>query len=115
MTNLEAIAILEDMKVKIDIPNAAVTQRKRNEALEMAIRALTNDEYVDAIMNEVMKKISVPTLSGDPVLPKVVLEEMKKPGDVEIPMRSFMRRNFDPFSACEFNAGEERRRRKENG
>lgn len=56
MNNLEAIAILEDMKVKIDIPNAAVTQRKRNEALEMAIRSLTNDECVDAIMNEVCKK-----------------------------------------------------------
>lgn len=118
MTNIEAIAILEDMKVKIDIPNAAVTQRKRNEALEMAIRALTNDEYVDAIMNEVMKKISVPVQSDDPVLPKVVLDEtlhLEKPGDVEIPMHSFMRRNFDPFSVCEFKAGEERRRRKENG
>jgi hypothetical protein len=47
----------------------------------------------------------------------VVLEEtlhLGKPGDVEIPMRSFMRRHFDPFSVCEFNAGEERRRRKEN-
>jgi hypothetical protein len=117
MTNIEAIEILDSMKVKIDIPNAAVTQRKRNEALEMAIRSLTNDECVDAIMNEVCKKISVPVPSGYPVLPKTVLEEMPhpgKPGDVEIPMRSFMRRHFDPFSVCEFNAGEERRRRKEN-
>jgi hypothetical protein len=117
MTNIEAIEILDSMKVKIDIPNAAVTQRKRNEALEMAIQALVNDEYVDAIMNEVCKKISVHAQSDDPVLPKVVLEEMphpEKPGDVEIPMRSFMRRHFDPFSVCEFNAGEERRRRKEN-
>jgi hypothetical protein len=117
MTNIEAIEILDSMKVKIDIPNAAVTQQKRNEALEMAIRSLTNAECVDAIMNEVCKKISVPVQSGYPVLPKVVLEEMPhpgKPGDVEIPMRSFMRRHFDPFSVCEFNAGEERRRRKEN-
>lgn len=70
------------------------------------------------IKNEVMKKISVPVQSDDPVLPKVVLDEtlhLEKPGDVEIPMHSFMRRNFDPFSVCEFNAGEERRRRKENG
>jgi hypothetical protein len=117
MTNIEAIEILDSMKVKIDIPNAAVTQRKRNEALEMAIRSLTNDECVDAIMNEVCKKISVPVPSGYPVLPKTVLEEMPhpgKPGDVEIPKRSFTSRHFDPFSVCEFNAGEERRRRKEN-
>lgn len=80
LTNLEAIAILEDMKVKIDIPNAAVTQRKRNEALDMAIQALTNDEYVDAIMNEVTKKISLPTPSGYPILPKTVIEEMSKGG-----------------------------------
>lgn len=117
MNNLEAIAILEDMKVKIDIPNAAVTQRKRNEALEKAIRSLANDECVDAIMNEVCKKISVPAQSGDPVLPKVVLEEtlhLGKPGDVDaISKRSFTQRYFDPFSVCEFNAGEERRR-KEN-
>lgn len=115
LTNLEAIAILEDMKVKIDIPNAAVTQRKRNEALEMAIRSLTNDECVDAIMNEVCKKISVPAQSGYPVLPKVVLEEtlnLGKPGYVDV--YSFTQRHFDPFSVCEFNAGEERRRRKEN-
>lgn len=85
MTNIEAIAILEDMKVKIYIPKVAETQRKRNEALEMAIRSLVNDEHVDAIMNEVMKKISVPVPSGYPVLPKTVLEEMphpEKPGDV---------------------------------
>lgn len=118
MNNLEAIAILEDMKVKIDIPNAAVPQRKQNEALEMAIRSLINDECVDAIMNEVCKKISVPAQSGFPVLPKVVLEEtlhLGKPGDVDaIPKHSFTQRYFDPFSVCEFNAGEERRRRKEN-
>ena len=118
LTNIEAIEILEDMKVKIDIPKAAETQRKRNEALEMAIRSLTNDECVDAIMNEVCKKISVPTQSGDPVLPKVVLEEtmhLGKPDYAEmIQKRSFTQRCFDPFSVCEFNAGEERRRRKEN-
>lgn len=55
LTNIEAIEILDSMKIKIDIPNAAVTQRKRNEALEMAIRSLNNDEYVDAIMKEVFK------------------------------------------------------------
>lgn len=105
MNNLEAIAILEDMKVKIDIPQAAVTQRKRNEAIEMAIRSLTNDECVDAIMNEVCKKISVPAQSGYPVLPKVVLEEtlhLGKPGDVEIPKTHFP---IDPYAVCKFNEG----------
>lgn len=78
MTNLEAIEVLESMKVKIDILNATVTQRKRNAALDRAIRSLVNDEHTDAIMNEVMKKISVPTPSGYPVLPKTVIEEMEK-------------------------------------
>lgn len=109
MTNIEAIEILDSMKVKIDIPNAAVTQRKRNEALEMAIRSLTNDECVDAIMNEVCKKISVPVQSGYPALPKTVIEEMPhpgKPGDVEaIPKHSFTQRCFDPFSVVKFDAG----------
>ena len=40
MTKEEASAILDDMKVKIDIPHAAVMQHKRNEALDMAISAL---------------------------------------------------------------------------
>ena len=80
MNNIEAIAVLEDMKVKIDIPHAAVIQRKRNEALEMAIRSLTNDECVDAIMREVMKKVSIPAPSGYPVLPQTVIEEMLKGG-----------------------------------
>ena len=36
----EAVKVLEDMKVKIEIPKAAVTQWKRNTALDMAIKAL---------------------------------------------------------------------------
>lgn len=36
----EAIAILSDMKIDIPVPKAAVTQRKRNVALDMAISAL---------------------------------------------------------------------------
>ena len=38
MTNEEIIEVLDDMKVKIRIPEAAVTQLKRNEALEEAIK-----------------------------------------------------------------------------
>ena len=40
----EARKILEDMKVKIEIPKAAVTQWKRNAALDMAIEALKYSE-----------------------------------------------------------------------
>lgn len=40
MTNEEAIEVLDDMKVKVEIPKAAVTQYKKNVALDMAIKAL---------------------------------------------------------------------------
>lgn len=38
MTNEEIIDVLDDMKVKIKIPRAAVTQHKRNAALDEAIK-----------------------------------------------------------------------------
>ncbi len=40
----EAVKVLEDMKVKIAIPKAAELQRKRNEAIDMAIEALSSSE-----------------------------------------------------------------------
>ena len=40
----EAAKVLEDMKVKIEIPKAAVTQWKRNTALDIAIEALKHSE-----------------------------------------------------------------------
>ena len=40
MTNDEAIKWLDELKVKIDIPKAAISVRKKNEALDMAISAL---------------------------------------------------------------------------
>lgn len=40
----EAVKILEDMKVKIEIPKAAVTQWERNAALDMAIESLSCSE-----------------------------------------------------------------------
>lgn len=36
----KAIRVLEDMKVKIDIPKAAVMQNNKNWALDMAIKEL---------------------------------------------------------------------------
>lgn len=44
MANEEVVKVLEDMKVKISIPKAAELQRKRNEAIDMAIEALNNSE-----------------------------------------------------------------------
>jgi hypothetical protein len=38
MTNEEIIEVLDDMKVKIRVPEAAVTQLKRNAALDEAIK-----------------------------------------------------------------------------
>ena len=40
----EAIAILNDMKIDIPVPKAAVTQKKRNVALDMAISAMSCSE-----------------------------------------------------------------------
>lgn len=40
----EAAKVLEGMKVKIEIPKAAVTQWKRNTALDMAIKVLKYSE-----------------------------------------------------------------------
>lgn len=40
MTVNEAINYLEDAKIKFKVPKAAVTARKTNEALDMAIKAL---------------------------------------------------------------------------
>ena len=40
----EAITILEGMRIDIPVPKAAVTQRKRNVALDMAINALNCSE-----------------------------------------------------------------------
>ena len=40
MTNEETIKVLDDMKIKIPIPNSAETQLKKNEALDMAINLL---------------------------------------------------------------------------
>ena len=52
MTREEATKVLDDMKVKIRIPKSAETQLKRNEALEMAIKALDQEPCDDCISRE---------------------------------------------------------------
>ena len=112
MTNIEAVAVLEDMKVKINIPRAAETQRKRNEALEKAIQAIVHCEHMDAIWDGVCKKISIPTPSeyADCILQKVVIEEMQDPGYTPPTQRTtFTQTDFDPFAVCKFDAGREKK------
>jgi hypothetical protein len=46
MTREEAITYLEDAKIKFKIPKAAVTARKTNEALDMAIEALEQERIL---------------------------------------------------------------------
>ena len=48
----KAIEVLDDMKVKIDIPKAAKTQNDRNWALDVAIKALEQEPCDDAISRE---------------------------------------------------------------
>jgi hypothetical protein len=54
MTREEAITYLEDAKIKFKIPKAAVTARKTNEALDMAIEALEQEPTLDKIREEIM-------------------------------------------------------------
>ncbi len=49
MTNEEAVKVLEDMIVKISIPKAAELQRKRNEAIDMAIEVLNSSEIPNSL------------------------------------------------------------------
>jgi hypothetical protein len=52
MTREEAITYLEDAKIKFKIPKAAVTARKTNEALDMAIKVLEQQPCEDCISRE---------------------------------------------------------------
>jgi hypothetical protein len=54
----KAIEVLDDMKVKIDIPKAAKTQNDRNWALDVAIQALSQEPCNDAVSRQaVLDKI----------------------------------------------------------
>lgn len=53
----KAIWVLDDMKVKIDIPKVAVTQNNRNWALDMAIETLEQEQKADQFTNWVAEKI----------------------------------------------------------
>ena len=48
----KAIEVLDDMKVKIDIPKAAKAQNDRNWALDIAIQALSQEPCTDAVSRQ---------------------------------------------------------------
>lgn len=76
----EAIRTLTDMKVKIYIPKSAITQRRRNEALDVAIKAL---EY------DVKRKKKMP----------LICIRCKKP--IHLSMLTFEEVSYTHYSYCE--------------
>ena len=60
----KAIRILDDMKVKIDIPKAAVMQNDKNWALDMAIKALEQEPCEDSVSRQAVKDIIYEECSG---------------------------------------------------
>lgn len=59
----EAIAILSDMKIDIPVPKAAVTQKKRNVALDMAISALSCSEIPNS-SDSISRQAAIDDLQG---------------------------------------------------
>ena len=57
----EAITILEGMRIDIPVPKAAVTQRKRNVALDMAISALNCSEIPNS-SDHISRQVAIETL-----------------------------------------------------
>jgi len=71
MTREEIVNILDDMKVKIDIPKAAKTQINRNKALDRAIKALEQEPILDKIRTKIQALSPEPTaydvVDGNPI------------------------------------------------
>jgi len=57
----EAITILEGMRIDIPVPKTAVTQRKRNVALDMAISALSCSEIPNS-SDHISRQVAIETL-----------------------------------------------------
>lgn len=57
MTTKKVIDILKEMKVKIDIPRAAKIQLGKNEALEIAIAKLKENDKNKMLVNDIKKII----------------------------------------------------------
>ena len=65
LSRKEAAKVLEGMKVKIEIPKAAVTQWKRNTALDMAIEALKYSEVPNS-SDCISRQAAIDALKGLP-------------------------------------------------
>ena len=61
----EALAILSDMKIDIPVPKAAVTQRNRNVALDMAISALSCSEIPNS-SDTISRQAAIDAIMGEP-------------------------------------------------
>lgn len=61
MTNKEIIEVLDDMKVKIRIPESAVTQLKRNTALDEAIKRFKQPNIKILSRNETVAILAAAT------------------------------------------------------
>ncbi len=62
MTREEAINCLNEMKIKFEIPKAAVQARLNNEALDIAIQALEQEPILDKVRAEIIDILYVDSL-----------------------------------------------------
>ncbi len=88
----KAIRVLDDMKVKIDIPKAAVTQIDKNWALDMAIEALKQEpccnciefkRYAKEMGFEIEQQPCTNTVIKPPAVKTVILDPDVTPEDLE--------------------------------
>jgi len=89
----KAIKVLDDMKVKIDVPKAAKMQNDKNWALDMAIKALEQEPCEDAISREDKKHIDgfkywceTNEENGTITIPKFVCDKIVKILDKLLPV-----------------------------
>ena len=99
MTVNEAINYLEDAKIEFKIPKAAVTARKTNEALDMAIKVLEQQPCEDTISRQEAIDATwfEPLSSAQPEI--IRCKECKYWKDSD----GVYRRGFDAESKCPLN------------
>ena len=79
MNTKEMTNVLEDMKVKIDIPRAAVSQRNKNDALDAAIEALNQKEQLLNLITDFRAKVAKDgRLPVNPLWGEELLGDIKK-------------------------------------
>jgi len=103
----EAVKVLEDMKVKIEIPKAAVTQWKRNNALDMAVEALKHSEVQNS-SDCISRQAAIYIASGycHPAniadeLSKLPSAEPKKGKWIKADSQQYFRKHYPAFTCSE--------------